>query len=138
MKTSTADSVPPEVRGLHGDYTDLFERFFDFHIAAREPRARHLLKGVNREIERLALSDDLRTANEAIEELSWLKYDLEELLYALKHGGDAWNRYRQDRWPDRPIPPPKVVTIPRTIHIPNSVIVVVALAVVVGLVAFCT
>jgi len=137
MNTRIPDSWPAAVRELHRDYTGFFDRFFDFHIAAREPRARHLLKRVNREIERLAVSYEPGEVNAVIEELSWLQNDLEELLYAMKHGGDAWNRYRQGRWPSRPIPPPHVVKIPRTIHIPNSLIVVVALAAAVALVALC-
>ena len=137
MTTRIPDSWPAVVRELHGDYTSFFEQFFDFHIAAREPRARHLLKRVNREIERLAVSYEPGKVNAVIEELSWLQNDLEELLYAIKRGGDAWSRYHQGRWPGRPIPPPQVVEIPRTIHIPNSLIVGVALAAAVGLVALC-
>ena len=137
MTTRIPDSWPAEVRELHGDYTDFFDQFFDFHIAAREPRARHLLKRVNREIERLAVTYEPGNVNAVIEELSWLQNDLEELLYAMKHGGDAWYRYRESRWPGRPIPPPHIVKIPRIVHIPNSVIVGLALAAAVGLVALC-
>jgi len=86
MNRRIPDSWPAAVRELHRDYTGFFDRFFDFHIAAREPRARHLLKRVKREIERLAVSYEPGEVNAVIEELSWLQNDLEELLYAMKHG----------------------------------------------------